>query len=747
MKQSIQANLGVWVVTALFAILGTIYSLNTPLFEASDEISHYPVVEHIATEWSLPVQEVGVDTLWEQEGSQPPLYYMMSAALTFWIDTSDLTTIRWRNPHAKLGIPLDPDNRNMVLHTEAEHFPWKGTVLAVRLIRFFSVLLGTGTVAFTYFIAKEVWPDHRWFPTLAAAIAAFNPMFLFITGSVNNDNLTVLLASWVIWLCIRILKHGLSRPGAEILAVVASLATIAKISGLTLMPLIGVIFLIHAIKTGEWRRTIYAGLTLTIAWLILGSWWYVRNIRLYHELFGLNTHVAIVGGRTIDLVTVIQNEWYGFWVSYWGLFGAVNIMPDPVVYQVYWWLSWIAAIGFVIWLVKRIRRQAWDELLLVGFLVLQVAVVLIGLLRWTMMTYASQGRLMFPAIAALSTLMALGLMHVVPRVSRTATAILLSAAFFLIALIIPFRTIQPVYAQPPGVADIPATAHRTLTRFNGLDLLAVEVEPIVVEEGGRIPVTLYWRTDEKLNENYSIYLHALGRDYAVIGKIDSYPGGGSLPSTRMEPGVIYADHYSLELDPDFPAPTRVRILIGAAQRSDESFVVIDPAALGGSPGAAVVEAGVAYPDQMIGCTLTMERVERIATLGGFAELLVDQIDVTAQAGDTIPVELIWDRIGDTADNWTVFVHLNATNGTTVAQADAPPLGDFYPTSLWKRSCRVLDKHMLTLPAEIRPGTYRIMVGMYNPADAAFPRAVAANMDGEIYPDYAIPIGTIEVTSR
>ena len=36
------------VIILLFMILGVVYSLATPIFEASDELWHYPVVKHIA---------------------------------------------------------------------------------------------------------------------------------------------------------------------------------------------------------------------------------------------------------------------------------------------------------------------------------------------------------------------------------------------------------------------------------------------------------------------------------------------------------------------------------------------------------------------------------------------------------------------------------------------------------------------------------------------------------------------------
>ena len=47
---------------------------------------------------------------WNQEASQPPLYYYLGAALTFWIDQSDMAQARWLNPHVDNGL-IPPDGR------------------------------------------------------------------------------------------------------------------------------------------------------------------------------------------------------------------------------------------------------------------------------------------------------------------------------------------------------------------------------------------------------------------------------------------------------------------------------------------------------------------------------------------------------------------------------------------------------------------------------------------------------------
>jgi 4-amino-4-deoxy-L-arabinose transferase-like glycosyltransferase len=746
MKKTLREHTSAVIILVLFVVLGTTYSLVTPLFEASDEISHYPVVQHIATTGTLPVQRPGVETLWEQEGSQPPLYYLLSAALTFWIDTSDLQTVRWRNPHAKLGIPLDPDNKNMVIHTQAEAFPWRGTALAMHLIRFFSVALSTGSVALTYHLIRAIWPEEKQVALLGMALVAFNPMFLFITGSVNNDNLMVLLGTWLLVLVVRIAKEGLTPRRSITLSVVTALATLTKISGLTLIPLIGLALLIHALKTRQWKQVLLTGLGLIVAWLVLAGWWYARNLILYNELLGTNTHIAIVGGRQIGLWE-LRREWYGFWVSYWALFGAVDILADQEVYLFYAAISWLAVGGLIWWIARTIVRKTWDDLILPALMALQVAITFAGVLRWTTITYASQGRLMFPVIGAISGLMAYGMLNWLPSrpAWRAGGLALVAASLLVVAAIAPFRYIAPVYALPPTVSEIPTAATPVGVEFGGLELVAIETYSVTTQVGGRIPITLYWRANRPLEQNYSLYLHALGRGYEEIGKIDSYPGAGALPTTLMQPGVIIRDTYSIRLKEDFTAPTIVRVAVGVGLWQPDLYVILRGNGPDGQPlnGDVIVEAGVAYPHNLTDCTIP-EGTPQQADFGGFARLWASPLNGNYRAGDTVPVTLYWDRLADTPVNWTVFVHLIGTDRQPIAQGDGPPVNGDYPTSLWREACQVEDVHFLHLPADLPGGNYSVLVGLYDAADPAYGRAPAISTDGSPYPDNAVPLGNIHV---
>ena len=154
-------------ILAVYLALGLVYALATPPFEASDEVFHYPFVRNIALGKGLPVQKLDVHQPWEQVAFHPPAYHYLSAALTFWIDTSDFDSLRAPNPFARIGIPGAPQNVNYTraaARAVVEPFVFRGSSLAIYLLRGVSLLMGAGTVIFTYFFASTLnipSPDGR----------------------------------------------------------------------------------------------------------------------------------------------------------------------------------------------------------------------------------------------------------------------------------------------------------------------------------------------------------------------------------------------------------------------------------------------------------------------------------------------------------------------------------------------------------------------------------------------------------
>jgi 4-amino-4-deoxy-L-arabinose transferase-like glycosyltransferase len=408
-----------WLL-ALFTLAASIYAVTTPLFEASDELWHYPMVQHLSRGGALPVQDPNNVGPWRQEASQPPLYYYLMGWATAWIDTSDMPQVRWLNPHVDNGIITPDGNINLAVHTSVENWPWRGTVLAVRLVRLLSVLMSAGTVLFTYLLAREFFDDES-SRLMSAAIVAFTPMFAFISGAVNNDNLASLLSAAILFLLVYWSKRslpfviglgvtqlpsivipsgavprGISTFGPEIprfarndilqlrkpygyslfLGILLGLAALTKQSALGLFPLTGLTILVNswqwAVGSGQKSAiinrqsailfTVHCSLVFLPA-LLLPAWWYIRNLQLYGDLLGWNAFIAVLGKRQAPAsLAQLWGERESFTRSYWGLFGGVNVPMSGWIYTALNTIALLAIAGLAIFLIVQLVRliRRWD---------------------------------------------------------------------------------------------------------------------------------------------------------------------------------------------------------------------------------------------------------------------------------------------------------------------------------------------------------------------------------------------------
>ena len=77
------------------------------------------------------------------------------------------------------------------------------------------------------------------------------------------------------------------------------------------------------------------------------------------------------------------------------------------------------------------------------------------------------------------------------------------------------------------------------------------------------------------------------------------------------------------------------------------------------------------------------------------------------------VVLFWRAQQPIEKDYHVFVHLIDAGGRVLAQHDGTPADGSYPTSQWRAGDLIVDAH--ELEADTTPGTYSLVVGMYDPA--------------------------------
>ncbi|GIK41188.1 MAG: hypothetical protein BroJett011_50210 [Chloroflexota bacterium] len=91
---------------------------------------------------------------------------------------------------------------------------------------------------------------------------------------------------------------------------------------------------------------------------------------------------------------------------------------------------------------------------------------------------------------------------------------------------------------------------------------------------------------------------------------------------------------------------------------------------------------------------------------------------TLAAGGPLPVTLYWQAIAEMKTDYTVFVQLLNDAGQVVAQVDSQPLAGAAPTTTWLPGEILTDPYTLTLPANLPPGGYRLIGGLYDAATGA-----------------------------
>jgi hypothetical protein len=99
----------------------------------------------------------------------------------------------------------------------------------------------------------------------------------------------------------------------------------------------------------------------------------------------------------------------------------------------------------------------------------------------------------------------------------------------------------------------------------------------------------------------------------------------------------------------------------------------------------------------------------------------------SQAGDVLTFSLFWEIEQPVPQDYAVFVQLLDQAGGLQAQVDRMPVGGFQPTSTWQPGQLVRDNYGLEVPADLPPGQYRLITGLYLPA--SMERLAVSTADG------------------
>lgn len=436
-----------------FVLLAGCYSLVTPLLEAPDEPAHVDYMLYLARGHGLPIQSFDHDSVVVVQGHHPPLYYALGALLTFWIDTSDQAEVSRPNPNARYKLHGTGQEPNMMLHTAAEDFPWHGFVLAVRLFRLLSILFGLVTVWGAYRLGLIVTGLE---PVAlgAAALVAFNPQFLFLSGVANNDNAIAAFLTLALVVLATMLVDGATTRRAAWLGLWLGLAMLSKPTALAWA--IPVIYVLGVLwwRQRSWRDVARLAGAIAGPVLVLSGWWFARNQLLYGDPLGYRMFLSSVSILFTPADYSLRQTWWEFLLithrTFWGHFGWLAVQLAPRWLFFFACLYVLAPVGAAIGYLWRREAGTWTGVRNAsawGLLFLTVLVTVAWTLNFGRTNGASafQGRYLFVAFAAIAVLLVTGISAVAPDRWRGAAVALLIAPVALLAVYVPGGYIVPTY--------------------------------------------------------------------------------------------------------------------------------------------------------------------------------------------------------------------------------------------------------------------------------------------------------------
>jgi hypothetical protein len=311
------------------------------------------------------------------------------------------------------------------------------------MLRWLNLLLGALAVWLNWKTFKKIVPEQ---PTLclgALVLAALTPQYLHIMSSVNNDVLGTLAGALLFYLMIRFLKEPSNGLGLLLIVLAILLPLLTKLS---VLPVSAALFVILAWKWffgfPQKRWMLYSGLFvlagtgifyLLFPEIIQSAW-----SEIQWRLFSLRRNAL-----TVKYLKAISSQI--IW-TYWGKVGWLAVRLPLWMIQL---LTGLGLIGIVLHVRHLIKLRAnhpqlhlWIAIgLIAGFTVLAV-------FRNGLTTFGTQGRLLFPAIGALSIMMLAGWHELLsPRVQRFLPAVIIGL-FLFCNLGLWFTGVIPIYYQP-----------------------------------------------------------------------------------------------------------------------------------------------------------------------------------------------------------------------------------------------------------------------------------------------------------
>ncbi|HWJ60584.1 MAG TPA: DUF2142 domain-containing protein [Acidimicrobiales bacterium] len=339
----------VWLLSSLFVLVGTGWALAVPLFHPPDEPMHVDLIGGLADDPTYPgyadrhldrlllslswsYLEAGDGPRRPRLGGLPPPAGAASAA----------QVPGGSGPSSQIDqMPQHPPlyYEGAALALRAARFghpgaPFPTIATEVLVLRLLNVLLVAPLPLLTFRIARELGASDRTSLTATALLLAV-PQLTHIVGSVNNDNLLIVLGAALTLLVLQVVGRPPDRRRDLAVGLVLGAALLTKAFAFVLVPWVALAYLVAARRRGSpgaaaGGLAVAGGTSAAVA-----GWFWIRNVARYGQV-APTTFFERAGTRPADL-PVDHLDWLRSftWLlpeRFWGSMGRYAAqLPEEVI--------------------------------------------------------------------------------------------------------------------------------------------------------------------------------------------------------------------------------------------------------------------------------------------------------------------------------------------------------------------------------------------------------------------------------
>lgn len=372
------------ILTFVFVLafaLRIIFVFLTPIFEKPDEKGHFEYIKYLAENKKLPVAGH-----FFSEYFQPPLYYIITAFIFQFMNifTQDI----WYH---------------------------------VIFFRVISVIFSMITLYLTFKIASLVFKEKD-LVIGVVAFAALLPSHINVNSNTTNANLSQVFATLIIYLLLKNITKIKNKINL-VIGVLAGLAILTRPSEIASVLTIPLAYLIKYFP--NIKKSFKPIMLVALMVLAVSGWHLIRNFIFYGDIFAYNAMKWSTppDNTPKDLIFAARLLGWTF-VTFWVTFGRTNNVVVGnftsttgmavffVFYSILLLISLFSFIGLhrlakkYLKNKKMIRINQKKSLIVLAF---HIIILLLLFINFNLYNLEPQGRLLFPAISAISVFFTLGI--------------------------------------------------------------------------------------------------------------------------------------------------------------------------------------------------------------------------------------------------------------------------------------------------------------------------------------------------